>query len=871
MNRLRDSLRTLLFRRRFEREMVDELQFHLEEAEADLIRRGVAPAEARRRARAGFGAIDGVKDEARDARGVQWLDELRGDLRAAVRTLRRSPGYAIVAIVTLGLGIGANTTIFSVIDGVLLSPLPFPDSDRLVRITAAYPNGALPIYRRDAVSYQGVGAYAYQAEVNLLIGDEPERVSGRAVSPGLFQVLGVAPIHGRTFRAGEDEPAAAPVALVSEGLWRRRLGADPAAIGRTIVIDGVPRELVGVLPGQFSFPTPGTEVWIPILLDPGNPSALWFSSFSTFVGRLRDGVSIAAADGEHQALIPRIRGAFPWRMPDTWGTSGDNHVRPLGAAMGAALQGRLFLLFGAVGLVLLVACVNVANLNLTRLAGRGREIAIRQAIGGTRFRVARQLLVEQLVIAGLGGAAGVGLAALGTPLLVRWLPTDTPRLDQVGLDGRVLAFTAAAALLAALLAATAPVLRIRRVKRVEVADLTGRRAGPARQRLAGSLVVAEVALAVLLVTGAGLTLRSLAALLSIDPGIRTEQVVTARVTPNPARCSTEVESCHLFYASLLDRIRGVPGVRDAAAGTTVPLDGRAAGFAMAVEDHPVQPGGDAWMLDGHVISPAFLGILGIRVEEGRAFTAQDRLEGAPVALVSRSTADRFWPGQSALGKTIKPVWRQPWITIVGVVSDVRFGRLDEPPRLDFYLPVSQWPAGSMTLLLRSDRPPASMEPALREALAAVDPTAPLSRIGSMDRIVKDSVASPRTTATLLALFAAVGLVLGGIGIYGVLSYRIAHRRREIGIRMAVGADPRAVRHLVVGQAARLIGGGVLIGLAGAWTGAELLRSFVSGIDVRDPTTFALVPLVFALVGLGAAYLPARRATRVSPTETLKAE
>jgi predicted permease len=696
-------------------------------------------------------------------------------------------------------------------------------------------------------------------------------------------VLGVRPILGRTFRAGEDAPGAAPVAVISEGLWRRRFGADRGIIGQSIAIDGTPREVIGVVPGSFGFPTAGTSVWITVRLDPKLISTVWGAQSATFIGRLKPGVTVAQADAEHRSLITTVRDAFPFRVPDYWNQHGRNHVKPLDAAIGERVQGRLTLLLAAVGLVLLVACVNVANLNLTRLAGREREVAVRQALGGSRLRVARQLVIEQFVVAALGGVAGLGIALAGTPLLVRWLPPDTPRLDQVSIDPRVLGFTGVAILVACLLASLGPLIRLPRAGRAELlgAGNRGSSAGPGRHRLLGALVGTEVALSVVLVIGAVILIRSLQTLLAVDPGVVVERITTARVTPNPNWCKAEAgpctceangSSCRAFFPALEERLAALPGARGVALGTSVPLDGEYYTFPMEVEDHPVAPGRPAFVLGSHTVSPDYFSVLGIPLLEGRPFTRQDRGPDNPVVIVNQALARRFWPGRSAVGKHIKPVWMPKMATIVGVVGDVRQeGLAVVEPTWDFYMPMEQWSVGSMTVALRSDASPAALEPVLRREVSAVDPTATVTQVRSMQDVVLGSAASSRTTTTLIGLFAALALALGTIGVYGVLSYGVTQRRREIGIRMAIGAAPRAVKGMVLRQAALLLAGGVIAGLGAAWLAASVLEGFVYGVSVRDPVTYVAVPLLFALVGFVASYLPARRATRISPTEVMREE
>ena len=865
-------LRSLFGRGRFEREMSEELRFHLESQAARLESQGLSPEAALGRARAQFGSIEGTKEAARESTGLRLWDELRGDVRYAMRGLRRSPAYAAVAVVTLALGIGANTMIFSVIDGVLLRPLPFPESERLVRI-AVYPNGAFPMYRQSP-SYSVVAAYSYQSELNLLSEGLPERVQGRLASAGLFAALGVEPQEGRTFREGEDQVGAAPVAIVSDGLWRRRYGADPGVVGRLVSVDGISHEIIGVLPRDFSFPTTGTDLWVPITYTFDRPIQLWNNS-STFIGRLKPGVPLARADAEHRALIPQVREGFPWPMPRTFGSEDENHVRPLVEVMTEGVRARLLLLLGAVSLVLLIACANVANLNLTRMAGREREVAVRQALGASRGRIARQVLTEQIVLSGAGSVLGMGLALLGTPLLVRWLPEGTPRLDQVAVDGRVLGFTMAVTVLAAVLAAVAPLLRVPDASAAEARprDLArGASRGPARSRLSNALVITEVAVAVALVIGAGLLIRSFGSLTAVDPGMTVDRLVSARITLDPLRCQT-AEGCLGFYRVLDERLASMPGVQAHTYSSRLPLEERGFDMPVDIEDHPRPPSEPAHLLARHAVGPEYFGLLGLVLEEGRLLTPTDR-QGSPlVAVVSRRLAERYWPSRSPVGKQFKPVWwpATDWITIVGVVADVRHQGPWEAPGLEYYAPLAQGPLEAMYVLTETSLSVPVFEAGFRALVRSLDPTVPVSRVRAMPEVAAASVAAPRVTAVLLGGFALLALVLGAVGVYGVLSYGVTQRRREIGIRMAIGAEPGAVRMMVLRRAGALIAGGLVLGLGAAWLGASAMRGFVYGVSTRDPLTYAAAVGLFGVVGLAAAYLPARRATRVEVLGVLKEE
>ena len=885
--RLLDSLRILLGRRRFESELSAELESHIAHQTDALIATGLPEAEARRRARAMFGSLDGARDEARAARGIRWADELAQDLRYGLRTLRRSPGYAAVAVATLALGIGANTAIFSVVDGVLLKPLPFPGSDRLVHVNFGYPLGAIWTYREQARAYSSVASYEYLGELNLFHKGIAERIPGRSVTSEFFSTLGVTPLRGRTFLPGEDEPGAAPVAVIGENLWRRRFDADPAIVGQSILIDGTPREVVGIVPRSFGFPSAGTDLWVPSTLDPKLVASVWGSGGVTMIGRLRPGVTLAQADAEHRALIPTVRRAPPFKLPDRWGTGAENHVQWLDAEIGGRVRGRLTLLLAAVGLVLLVACVNVVSLNLTRLTARERELAVRQALGGSRWRVARQLVVEQLVLAALGGGLGILTAYAMLPALLRRLPADTPRLAEVGIDPRVLLYAGGVVVLAGLLGSVGA-LGIRRAG--GLAD-RGTSVGVRHHRLLNGLVGSEVALSVILALGAVILVRSLTRILAVDPGLVVERLITARVTPNPVACDKDPGPCTCekqgrlasgapqdqgrctgFFPVLKDRLAAEPGVLGVALATTVPLDGGFFSFPMAIEDHPVPPGQPAFMLGSHTVSPGYFRTLGIPLIEGREFSAADRQGSPDVAIVSRSLQQRFWPGESPLGKRIKPVWFTHWTTVVGVVGDARYEGLQAPEQSqDFYLPIGQFGIARATVAIRSRLPLDQVERMIRRDVAAVDPSATVNKVRTMEEVLGQSVAQPRTTAELIGGFAGLALLLGAIGVYGVLSYGVSQRRREIGIRMAIGAEPGAVRRMVLTRAMGLVAGGILVGLGLAWISSSVLEGFVFGISARDPLSYALVPAGFVIVGLLAGWLPARRATRVSPVEVMREE
>jgi putative ABC transport system permease protein len=871
MRRLLSLLAGLLRRSRIEDDLEAELRFHLDRRAADLRARGLGGGQAERRARLELGAVDGVKERCREARGLRWADELGQDVRFSLRLLRREPGLSAAAVLTLALGIGANTTIFSLYDAVLVKPLPYADPARLVREGAYYPKGALLLLRGQSRALASVAAYESGAELTLTGSGEPERVGGSHVSAELFSTLGVPAALGRALRPGEDLAGQDSVVVLSDRLWRQRFGGDPAVLGRRLVLDGVSREVVGVMPPGFAFPSAAERLWVPLRFDLADRVDLWNNACG-IVGRLRPGVTLAQADGELRALRPRIRDSFPWRMPDDWNDVPSNRVMPLREWGTGEVRPRLVVLFVAVWLVLVVACANVANLLLARGAARQTELALRAALGGGRRRILRQLLTESLLLGAAGAAAGLGLALAAVPALTAALPPDTPHLAQVRVDGRMLAFTAALALLTAAGCGLIPAVRSSAaeihslIKSNERAHQGGRK----RRQMSAALVVVEVAVSVVLVAGAGLLVRTLAELLRVAPGFHSARLLTAAVTPNDALCS-EPARCTALYAAVIERLRALPGVSRAAAASDLPLTGQAAWVALDVEDHPLPPGAVAHTSNRHIVTPDYLPALEIPLLAGRGLAPGDGAGRERVAIVNAAMAAHFWPGRGAVGKHIRYVWQKQWRTIVGVVGDVRGEELGKSADWDFYLPFAQEPQAAMTVVVRTSGEPERLAGELRRAVAAVDPNVPVTKLRSMESVVSASVLARRSTTWLLGSFAALALALAAVGIYGVLSYTVSRRRHEIGIRMALGARAGQVRALVVAQALGLAGLGATLGLGAALAGTRLLRSLVYGVSTSDPLVLGSAPLLLAAIALAAAWAPARRATRLDPTAALRSE
>lgn len=854
-----------------------ELRFHIEACAEDLIRGGVPRQEAVRRARVEFGGIERVKEEGREARGGRVLEILLQDLRYGARMLRKNPGFACVAVLTLALGIGANTAIFSLVDGILLRPLPFAASQNLVSITGTYPKGAFVALRGQMKSLD-VAAYFEGHEFNLTGRGEPLRLSAVLVSAEFFDVLGAHPQLGRPFYPGEDQAGQDNFVILSHTLWEERFNSDPSIIGHSIELEGASRQIAGVMPANFNFPSSKTQVWIPLHNDPRDAIAYWAGDFMPIIGRLRPGTTMAQARAEIRMFQSRVSKLFPWPMPADW--NADISVVALRHGMVADVRSRLFLLLGAVSLILLIACVNVANLTLSRAATREKEIALRTAMGAERGRVIRQLLTESVLLAFLGGSLGILVAAEGLQLLKAALPPDTPRITDAQIDWRVLLFTVGLAVLTGLLFGLAPALHSSRTALVESLKSASRGAsGSVSKNLRSGLAIAEVAFAVLLVIAAGLLMRSFVALSQVDPGFRSERVLTARITPSEEFCS-EPQRCISFYHQLRDGLEGVPGVHSAAFVNTLPLGGRVAKRSLEIENEPVAPGEVMPLFWMNVITSDYLRVMSIPVVAGRAFTSADDSGNPPVALVSTSTALRFWPGQSPIGSHVRLSGDKDWRTIVGVVSDVRAydlqkvipdwinGTIYFPYAANATLEGGRVPS-DMTAVIQSRLDESQVQTALRRTIAGLNPQVPASEVKSMRAVVAESVSTALSTTELFVVFAGLALVLGLIGIYGVLSFLVSRRTREIGIRIALGAQRSDVLRLIMKEGAKFSLIGISLGLISALVLARLLVSELYGVSPADPVTFLAAAVLMTTVTLLACYIPTRRAMRVDPLISLR--
>jgi predicted permease len=806
------------------------------------------------------------------------MDTLLHDLRFALRALRRSPGFTAVAVLTLALGIGANTAIFSVVDAVLLRPLPFAESDRLVRLFTVSRLSDHDVYSpanfRDARTLNHT-----LAEVSFFDGGsftltgrgEPTQLQGVRVGQNFFQVLRARPALGRVFRAEENQPGQNRVVVLSHSLWQQRFGGDPAIVGRTISLNRLPYEVVGVMPAGFSYPE-GQEAWVPEEYDGRFMSEDSRGGYYMDVfGRLKPGVTVEQAARDVHAIGERLK----VEHPETNAGFGMTVTSMREATVGD-VRGALLILLGAVGLVLLIACANVANLMLARATARDTEMAVRAALGANRHRLVRQLLTESVLLAALGGAAGLLLAVWGTRLLVSFHPEGVPRLMEVRVDGVVMVFTAGVAVLTGLLFGLLPATQMTRTPLASTLREGGRSGlgtrGSARAR--SILVVAEIALAVMLLTGAGLLIRSFVGLQSVDPGFRPEQVLTWRL--NLPQVSYESDASRLaFYDRLLDRLRGQPGVESAAAVTSTPMSGATMVLGVVVEGQPPAEPGEMPTADVLVATPEYLSTMGIPVVRGRAFTAADRAGAPPVVMLNEAAARRLFPGEDPIGRRLSLTWTRDSVDVggevVGITPDVRQHSLDGEARPTIYVSYAQAPMSRMDMVVRSRLPLGSLTAGIKREVRALDANLPIDELQPLEQVVEQSISQPRFYMTLLSIFAAVALALAAIGIFGVVSYTVRQRRREIGIRMALGAEPARVLRMVIGGAVGLAAVGVGLGVAGALAGTRLMAGLLFGVGATDPTTFIGVSALLLGIAALSSYLPARSAVRVDPNVALRAD
>jgi putative ABC transport system permease protein len=868
-----------LFRRRqLDRDLDEELRFHLAEREESYRREGLGADEARQAAARRFGNSVSLKEDCREVWTFAQLERLGHDLRHAGRMMRRNPGFTAVAVLSLAVGIGGNGAMFSLVSAILLRPLPYPEPERLVRVTRFYPKGAV-VALQDLLRTMEVAGFSTDVEFNLTGQGEAVRLVGSTVSANLFSVLGRGAERGRVFEPGDDLPGRDRIVLLSHGLWRSRFGGDPGVVGRTITVEGVDREVVGIMPPGFHFPSGGVQLWVPLRLDPSNTEDYWGFGWMPLVARLRPGASLAQAHQELRSSIARIATMFPWPAPN-WNT--DGAALALQSHLVQDVRRKLLVLQCAVGIVLLIACANVASLLLSRAAARRREMALRAALGASRGRILRQLLTESVALSLLGGVLGIVLAQAAVSGLSAALPADARGFSHVGVDGRVLAFVTGLSILSGLCFGLAPAASASRVDLAASMKAGGPRAGgPGSARLRSSFIAAEVALAVVLAVGAGLLIRTLWGLTQVDPGFRSEQTLTVRVTPNPSTCQ-ERPACIALYYELLRRVRGQAGISDVAAANALPLSGAEPLLPVEMDGHPlVAAESVAPLLWAGAVTPAYFQVMRIPLLQGRAFDDSDGERTEAVVVVSAATVRRYWPGQDPIGKRIRVVWDEGWRTVVGVVGDVRqydlSGRSPAEITGAMYMPYPQSVGldrripTAMALFVRSSADASAIAARLRALVASVNPDVPVSDVRTMEAVVSSSVAEPRSMMWLFAAFAACALLLAAIGTYGVVSYTTAQRTYEIGVRVALGAKRRDIFGLVLGQSLRLVLVGLGLGVLVALALGRTLSGFLYGVAATDPITFAGVGGLLVLTALLAGYVPGRRAARTDPVTALRTD
>jgi putative ABC transport system permease protein len=876
LSKLKTALWTLLRRSQAERELDEELRHHIEQQTEQNVRLGMSPEEARHAARKAFGGVEQAKERSRDARGVRWLEELWQDLRFGARILLKQPGFTLITVITLALGIGANTAVFSVVNAVLLRPLPYPHPERLVKVMgvrtktgAGYDFSYLNFadYRSRNNVFEALTAFS-DADATLLEGEVPERISGLIVSADFFQALGVNMRLGRAFTTGDEQPGAESI-IVSHSLWQRRLERNPNVVGRRIMLNGKPKTIIAVTPANFNFTFARGEWDFFRPFDPkGNMETQRGAGYLQVLGKLRPGVAIEQADAEMRTIASGLEEQYR-------DSNGGKSIRliPAHEYLVGDLNYALLVLLGAVGFVLLIACANVANLQLARAVGRGRETAIRAALGASRGRIVKQLLTESLVLSIVGGLIGLLFAAACTDLIMKFVPTDIPRIEEVGIDETVLAFSLGLAVLTSALSGLAPALQGSLLDLNEALKDVGRSAtvGQGRSRLRSLLIVSEIALALALMIGAGLLIKSFQRLRHTSPGFAPQSVLTASVSLSSVRYSNDAQQVE-FYRRAIERISNIPGVEAVGAIYPLPYGDGGLSSTFTIVDQPDPGPGARPRANGRMITSGYIRTMGIPLIKGRLLTDRDGADAPKVLLVNETLVRRYFPRQDPIGKRLKLGLNQIDGEIVGVVGDVRDRALNKEAPPEFYLPYRYMTPSSMSFAARvKTGDPLNLAASLRAAVQEIDKDLPVYQVRTMESRVSDSLTRQRFSMTLLAALAGLALALSVAGIFSVISSLVAQRTHEIGIRTALGAQRRDVLRLILRQGMKLTIIGLGVGLVLSFALTRLMEEFLYQVKPTDPMTFVIIPLILAGVALAACWIPAWRATKVDPLVVLRNE
>ena len=877
LDALRHRIRTLLRPEAHASELREEMNFHLS---LDTMDQSVgahssvsdAPYAARRR----FGNVTRYSEETREMSGLGFFDMLRQDAHFAFRTFGQSKGFTTVAVTTIALGIGATAAIFSVVDALILKPLPYPEADRVVMVwmdnhhlalkedVHSYPN--LMDLKAQNRSLSHLNAYR-EGGYNLTGSGEPQRVAAGIVSAEVFSALSARPIIGQLFTAENEKTGNDGVVVIGEGLWKTNFGGDASILGKSIELNGRTRTVVGVLPARFGFPSERTQLWVPLVVSEGARTAR--SSFSFWaVGKLKPGVSLEQARSDLGGIAKRLAEQYPTNRD--YGVT----VTPLPEqVVGPTLRTTLWVILGAVAAVLLIACANVANLLLSRAAVREREVTVRMALGASNRRLVRQLLTESILLSALGGFAGIALAFGALRVLPRFAPSDLPRLSTIHVNGTVLLVTSVVTVLTGLLFGLVPAVQSSRTRLSENLREGGRSGTASRsgQRLRRGIVAAQLALVVVLLTSAGLLLRTWVTLQQVALGFSTKNILTMTLQVPAAKYPQQAQVV-AFYETLLERVRSIPGVESAGTIETMMLSATPNSTTITAEGREARPDDKEMTFDG--ISVDYFNTIGARLVAGRNFTASDRNGTMPVAIVNEQAVKNYFPN-GAVGKRFRygtgrsDTTENPWVTVVGVVKDMRRTGVDKAVRDEAFLPLAQGASSRQLLVIRTQRDPLSFVSQVRRVVREIDPAQPIANAQTMEQMLSGLVAQRRFSMTLVGVFAALALTLALIGAYGVTSYLVSQRTREIGIRMALGADPRRVSRLVVRDGMRVAGLGVIVGLLIALFATRLASGLLYGVSPRDPLTLTAVVFTLLVVSALANYLPARRAARVDPLTALR--